>query len=194
MQFWKKSYSILTKIYFPRTILQGSPALGREIWRKIIGVTKTKEPYIMNWRQGMTRKCSPFMSISHLMWREWMKRIIFLLANQLSTRTYLNLTPLLMALLIMSIMKSVFFLEYSLIRSCKDSFSLRFFVKRSLSSLMDIPKFPFLSFSPRMTKSRICWDLPSVIARNRVLNPRMQRFCTWEYTLPMFSVRLPFLG
>lgn len=50
----------------------------------------------------------------------------FLLANQLSTRTYLNLTPLLMALLIMSIMKSVFFLEYSLIRSCKDSFSLRF--------------------------------------------------------------------
>lgn len=63
---------------------------------------------------------------------------------------------------------------------------LTFFVKRSLSSLMDIPKFPFLSFSPRMTKSRICWDLPSVIARNRVLNPRMQRFCTWEYTLPMF--------
>lgn len=69
---------------------------------------------------------------------------------------------------------------------------LTFFVKRSLSSLMDIPKFPFLSFSPRMTKSRICWDLPSMMARNRVLNPRMQRFCTWEYTLPMFSVRLPF--
>lgn len=141
MQFWKKSYSILTKIYFPRTILQGSPALGREIWRKIIGVTKTKEPYIMNWRQGMTRKCSPFMSISHLMWREWMKRIIFLLANQLSTRTYLNLTPLLMALLIMSIMKSVFFLEYSLIRSCKDSFSLRF-----LWSVLWVPWWTYQSF------------------------------------------------
>lgn len=83
---------------------------------------------------------------------------------------------------------------YSLMGCCKGSSSLRAFVKRSLSSLMDIPKFPFLPFSPRMAKSRISWDLPSVMARNRALNPRMQRFCTWECTLPMFSVRLPVLG
>lgn len=32
-------------------------------------------------------------------------------------------------------------------------------------------------------------DLRSVMARNKVLKPRMQRFYTWKYTLPMFLVR-----